>query len=155
MRVVKKFFFFFKFCHFLLNLDCCGFSVTQSCLILCNPVDCSTPGFPVLHHLLESAQTHVHRVGDAVLPSHPLLYPSPPAFNLSQHLGFSNESRFSYQVAKGASSSVLPVNIQGWFPLGLDFPCGSAGKESTCSGGDLGSIPEFGISPGKGKGYPL
>ena len=68
---------------------------------------------------------------------------------------FSNESRFSYQVAKGASASVLPMNIQGWFPLGLDFPCGSAGKESTCSRGDLGLIPEFGRSPGKGKGYPL
>ena len=88
-------------------------SVTHSCPTLCNPMDSSTPGFPVHHQLPELAQTHVHRVGDAIQPSHSLLYPSPPAFNLSQHLGFSNESRFSYQVAKGASSSVLPVNIQG------------------------------------------
>ena len=60
---------------------CC--SVTQSCLILCDLMDCSTPGFLVLHHLLELAQTHVHWVGDAIQPSHPLLSPSPPAFNLS------------------------------------------------------------------------
>ena len=52
---------------------CCCYSVTQSCLTLCNPMDCSTPGFPVLHRLLELAQTHVHRVGDAIQPSHPLL----------------------------------------------------------------------------------
>ena len=69
--------------------------------------------------------------------------------------GFFQWVSFSYQVAKGAWASVLPLNIQGWFPLGLDFPCGSAGKESTCSRGDLGLIPEFGRSPGKGKGYPL
>ena len=51
------------------------------------PMDCSTPGFPVLHHLLELAQTHVHWVGDAIQPSHPLSSPSPPAFILSQHWG--------------------------------------------------------------------
>ena len=54
---------------------------------LCDPMDCSTPGFPVLHHLLERAQTHVHQVGDAIQPSHPLSSPSPPALNLSQHQG--------------------------------------------------------------------
>ena len=54
---------------------CC--SVAQSCLILCDPMDCSTPGFPVLHHLLELAQIHIHWVGDASQPSHPLLSPSP------------------------------------------------------------------------------
>ena len=51
-------------------------SVVQSCLTLCDPMDCSTPGFPVYHQLLELAQTHVHRVGDAIQPSHPLLSPS-------------------------------------------------------------------------------
>ena len=56
------------------------------------PQDCSTPGFPVHHQLLELAQTHVHPVGDAIQPSHPLLSPSPPAFNPCQHQGFSNES---------------------------------------------------------------
>ena len=59
----------------------------QSCLTLCEPVDCSMPGFPVLHQLPELAQTHVHQVGDAIQPSHPLSLPSPPAFNLSQHQG--------------------------------------------------------------------
>ena len=58
---------------------CCCCSVTKSCLPLCNPTDCSTSGFPVLHHLPELAQTHVHWVGDAIQPSHPLLSPSPPA----------------------------------------------------------------------------
>ena len=62
-------------------------SVTQSCLTLCNPLDCSAPGFPVHHQLLELAQTHVHRVSDAIQPSYPLSSPSPPAFNLSQHQG--------------------------------------------------------------------
>ena len=62
-------------------------SVTQSCPTLCDPMDCSTAGFPVHHQLLELTQTHVHLVGDAVQPSHPLLSPSPHAFNLSQHQG--------------------------------------------------------------------
>ena len=59
-------------------------SVAQSCPTLCDSMDCSTPGFPVHRKLLELAQTHVHRVGDAIKPSHPLLSPSPPAFNSSQ-----------------------------------------------------------------------
>ena len=62
-------------------------SVTQSCTILCDPMDCSTPGLPIHHQLPEFTQTHVHRVGDAIQPSHPLSSPSPPAFNLSQHQG--------------------------------------------------------------------
>ena len=62
-------------------------SVAQSCLTLCSPMDCSTPDIPVHHHLPEYTQTHVHRVGDAIQPSHPLSSPSPPAFNLSQHQG--------------------------------------------------------------------
>ena len=62
-------------------------SVTQSCLTLCDPMDCSTPDFPVHDQLPELTQTHVHRVGDAIQPSHPLSSPSPPASNLSQHQG--------------------------------------------------------------------
>ena len=62
-------------------------SVAQSCLTLCDPMDCSTPGFPVHDQLLESTQTHVYRVGDAIQPSHPLSSPSPPSFSLSQHQG--------------------------------------------------------------------
>ena len=60
-------------------------SVTQSCLMLCDPMNCSTPGLSVHHQLPESTQTHVHQVGDAIQPSHPLLSPSPPALSLSQH----------------------------------------------------------------------
>ena len=60
-------------------------SLTQSSLTLCDPTNCSMLGFPVLHYLLELAQTHVHQVGDAFQPSHPLLSPSRPALNLSQH----------------------------------------------------------------------
>ena len=66
--------------------DICS-SVTQSCLTLCDPMDCSTSGFPVLYHLPELAQTHDHRVGDVIQTSHPLLSLSPPAFNLPQHQG--------------------------------------------------------------------
>ena len=62
-------------------------SVTQSCPTLCDPMDCSTPGLPVHHQLPEFTQTHVHRVSDAIQPSHPLSSPSPSAFNLSQHQG--------------------------------------------------------------------
>ena len=62
-------------------------SVTQSSLTLCDPMDCSTPGFPVHHQLPELAQTHVYQVSDAIQTSHPLLSPSPPAFSLSQHQG--------------------------------------------------------------------
>ena len=65
------------------EIICCC-SVTQLC---CEPMDCSTPGFPVIHCLLEFAPTHVHWVSDAVQPSHPVSSPSPPAFSLSQHQG--------------------------------------------------------------------
>ena len=62
-------------------------SVSQSCPSLCDPMDCSTPGFPVHHQRPEFTQTHIHQVGDAIQPSHPLSSPSPPAFSLSQHQG--------------------------------------------------------------------
>ena len=62
-------------------------SVAQLCPTLCDPMDCSTPGFLVHHQLPELAETHVHQVGDAIQPSHPLSPPSPPGFNLSQHQG--------------------------------------------------------------------
>ena len=69
-------------------------SVTQSCATLCHRMDCSTPGFPVHHQLPEIIQPHVHRVSDAIQPSHPLSPPSPPAFNLSQHQGLFPMSQF-------------------------------------------------------------
>ena len=62
-------------------------SVAQPCLTVCDPMDCSSSGFPVHHQLPERTQTHVHRIGDAIQPTHPLSSPSPPAFNLSQHQG--------------------------------------------------------------------
>ena len=75
-------------------------SVTQSCPTLCNPMDCSTPGFPVHHQLLELALNHVHKDGDAIQPSHPLSSPSAPAFNLSQHQGLYQWVSSSHQVTK-------------------------------------------------------
>ena len=77
---------------------CC--SVAQLCLTLCDPMDCITPGFPALHHLLELAQTHVHWVGNAIQPSHLPSSPSPPAFNLSQHQGLFQWVSSLHQVAK-------------------------------------------------------
>ena len=62
-------------------------SVAQSCLTLCDPMNRSTPGLPVYHQLPESTQNHIHWVGDAIQPSHPLSSLSPPALNLSQHQG--------------------------------------------------------------------
>ena len=83
-----------------INSDTVQFSsVTQSCPTLCDPVDHSTPDFPVHHQLPELAQTHVHRVRDAIQPSHPLSSPSPSAFNLSQHQGLFQWVSSSYQMA--------------------------------------------------------
>ena len=87
-------------------------SVTQSCLTLCDPMDCRTPGFPVLSCVPEFAQTHVHWVSDAIQPSHPLSSPSLPAFNLSQHQGHFKWVSSSHQVAK-----VLELQLQHQFFL--------------------------------------
>ena len=106
------------------DMSCC-YSVIQLCLTLCDPINCSMAGFPVLHNLLEFAQTHVHWIGDAIQPSHPLSSPSPPAFNLSEHQGLfqrgssSNEASGGQSIGVSASALVLPMNIQDWFPLGL------------------------------------
>ena len=89
----------------LLNLACCC-SVSKSCLTLWDPMYCSRPGFPVLHYLLEFAQTHIHWVDDAIQPFHPLS-PSSPALNLSQHQGLVQGIGFSHQVAK-----VLELQLQ-------------------------------------------
>ena len=90
-------------------------SVPFSCSVMSHPVDCSTPGFSVHHQLPELAQTHIHQVGDAIQPSHPLSSHSLPALSLSQHQGL-----FQWQVAKVLELQLqhLPVNIQDWFPLG-------------------------------------
>ena len=95
-------------------------SVAQPCLTLYDPMNCSMPGHPVHHQLLESTQTHVHWVGDAIHPSHRLSSPSSPAFNpasgsfqMSQFFASGGQS-----IEVPASASVLPMNIQDWFPLG-------------------------------------
>ena len=96
--------------------------ITQSGPTLWAPIDCSTTGFAVHHQLAELTQTHFHRVSDAIQPSHPLLSLSPQVFNLSQHQGISQWVKFSASVGQStgdsASASVLPMNTQGWFPLG-------------------------------------
>ena len=93
-------------------------SVTPSCPPLYNPMNHSTPGLPVHQQLLEFTQTHVHWVGDAIQLSHPLLSLSPLAFHLSQHKsGFFTPG--SQSIGVSASASVLPMNIQDWFPLRL------------------------------------
>ena len=103
-----------------LILRCCC-SVTKSYPTPCNPIDCSMPGFPVLHCLLEFPQTHVHWVDDAIQPSRPLSTPSPLILNLSYPSGsFPIRQIFaSGSQIIGASASVLPMNIQYWFPLVL------------------------------------
>ena len=86
-----------------------------------DPMNHSTPGLPIHHQLLESTQTHVHWVNDAIQPSHPLSSLSPPALNLSQQQGLFKWLSSSHQVAKvlgfSASTSVLPMNTQDWSPL--------------------------------------
>ena len=102
---------------------CCCFSVTKSFLTLCNPMNCSMPGFPILHYLLEFAQTHVRWVSDAIQPSHLL---SAPVSSCSQSFLASRSFPMSQLFASGgqsigdsASDSVLPMIIQSWFLLVL------------------------------------
>ena len=90
-------------------------SVVQLCPTLCDPMDCSTPGLPVLHHFQEFTQTHVPWVGDAIKPSHPLLSLSPPAFNLAQYQGFFKWVSSSYQVAKAFEFQLHNQSFQ-WKP---------------------------------------
>ena len=108
-------------CHTMYSITC---SVAQLYQTLCNPMDCSTSGFPVLHYLPEFAQAHVHWISDAIQSSRPLLSPSPPVFYLSQRQGLFSESALQFRWPKygalaSASAAVLPMNIQGWFSLGL------------------------------------
>ena len=93
-------------------------SVAYSCPTLCDPMNSSTPGLPVHYQLLEFTQIHVHRVSDAIQPSHPLSSPSPPAPNPSQHQGFSPMSQLftwgGQSIGFSALASILPKNTQGW-----------------------------------------
>ena len=87
-------------------------SVTQVCLTLCDTIDCSTPGFLVHHQLAELTQTHVHRVSDAIQPSHPLLSPSPSAFNLLQHQSLFQWVNSLHEVAKVLEFQLLHHSFQ-------------------------------------------
>ena len=102
-------------------LCCC--SVAQSCLTLCDPMDCSTPDFPVPpHHLPELAQTHLRWVNDAIQPSHPLSSPLllPSIFPIISLFLMSHFFPSGGQIiGASASASLLPMNIQDWFPLGV------------------------------------
>ena len=113
---------------------------------LCDPMNCSTPGLPVHHQLLEFTQTHVHRVGDTIQPSHPLSFPSPPAPNPSQHQRLSIESTLGMRWPKywSFSFSIIPSKEHpGLISIRMDFIHSSV------------YIPGLGRSPGEGKGYPL
>ena len=97
-------------------------SVTQSCPTLCNPMNCSMPGLPVHHQVLEFTQTHVHWTGDSIQPSHPLSSPSPHALKSFPASGsFPMNQLFASggkSIGVSASTSVLPMNTQDWSPLG-------------------------------------
>ena len=102
-------------------------SAVQSCLTVCGPMDCSIPGFPVLHQLPELTQIHVHWVGNVIQPSHPLLSPSLPALNLSQHQGLFKESvlqirwpkywSFSFSISTSSEYSALISFRMDWLDL--------------------------------------
>ena len=94
-------------------------SVDKSSLTLCDPMNHSKPGLPVHHQLLEFTQSHIHRVSDAIQPSHPLSSPSPPAPNPSQCESFPLSQLFAWggqSIGVSALASVLPKNTQGWSP---------------------------------------
>ena len=94
-------------------------SVAQLCPTLCDPMNRSTPGLPVHHQLPEFTETHIHRVSDAIQPSHPLSSPSPPAPNPSQHQSFPMSQLFArggQSTGVSASASFLPKKFQGYSP---------------------------------------
>ena len=152
-------------------------SVAQSGPTLCDPVNRSTPGLLVHHQLLERVQTHVHWVGDAIQPPHPLLSPCPPAFNLSQDQGLFQWVSSLHQVAKGYKPSPITRDkLHAWskpIPEPIpDFVCSSllsvwashlvlvvknppANAGHTGDAGDMGLIPGSERSTGVGKSTPL
>ena len=108
-------------CYYLL-LTLLLSSHAKSCLTLCDPINCSTPGFPVLHYLLEFPQTHVLWVSDAIQPFHSLLPPSPPALNIPQHQGLFLMKRKSF--------SVLHVRWPKYWSFSLSFSISPANEFS-------------------------
>ena len=123
-------------------------SVTQSCPTLCDPMNRSTPGLPVHHQLLQPTQTHVHRVSDAIQPSHPLSSPSPPTFNLSQHQSLFKLASSSHQVAKVLefSFSISPSNEHpGLISLG-GHPCSPRDSQEPSPAPQFKSINSLALS---------
>ena len=115
MHKICKFNFTSLFMQIMLQFS----SVAQSCPTLCDPMNRGTPGLLVHHQLPEFTQTHVHRVSDAIQPSHPLLSPSPPAPNRSQHQSFPMSQLYSWggqSTGVSASASFFPKESQGWSP---------------------------------------
>ena len=100
---------------------CCCCSIAELCLTPCDPMDCSTPGFPILHQLLSFTQTHVHWVDDVIQPSCPIIpFSSCLLSFLSKSFLVSQLfTSCSKSIGTSASASVFPMNIQDWFPLGL------------------------------------
>ena len=106
---------FYSIVQYPLFITChCCFSVSQSCPTLCNPIDCSTPGFPVCHHLWKFAQTHVLWVGDAIQPSHPLSPPSPQSFPVSRS--------FPMHLATTLNRADLELINLSLFNISYNFP---------------------------------
>ena len=110
------------FSRLIILFFCCCHLVANSCLALCDPMKCNMPGNPILHHLLELAQTPVHQVGDVIHPSHPVV----PFFSCLQSLPASRTFPMSWlftsdaqSIGASASASIPPMNIQDWFPLEL------------------------------------
>ena len=124
-------------------------SVAQSCLTLFNPVDCSTPGFPALHHLLELALTHVLWVADAIQPSHPLSSPSPPALNLFQPRVFPNESALHIKWPKywSFSFSISPCSeYSGLISFRIDWAQALQGSQESSPAPQFESINSLVLS---------
>ena len=128
-------------------------SVAQSCPTLCDPMNCSTPGLPVHHQLPEFTQTHIHRVSDAIQPSHPLSSPSPLAPNPSQHQSLFQWVNSSHEVAKStgvsALASFLPKKSQGLSPSEWSgrFPCSPRDSQESSPTSQFKSISSLVLSP--------
>ena len=139
-------------------------SVAQSCPTLCNPMNRSTPGLPVHHHLPEFTQTHVHRVSDAIQPSHPLSSPSPPAPNPSQHPSlFQWVADYNVVLVSGVQQSdyihYIYIWYNIWYNISYTYYITDIAYMYVCAKArdirDVGLIPESGRLPGGGYGNPL
>ena len=117
-------------------------SVTQSYPTLCDPKNCSTPGLPIHHQLPESTQTHAHRVGDAIQPSHPLSSPSPPAPNPSQHQCLFQRVNSSHEVAKVLEFQLQHQSFQ-WTPRTDLLQDGQVGSPCSPRDSQESSTPQF------------